>query len=227
MICYHKFVENKSQLDVRDVSWQVADFYRNVIRKGDSQATCPPTPGEMKPTPTNGPLRFGPGSDTYDTTVFQPKSGWGQAASDQNEGNLGSVGMELAFDAINAAWVPTPVLLAFESEAKNGDNTSEIAYRIENKSDLPVSVLVNVSAGKSILAQVPFIQRALELPAHSLRYYPVTEYGRAGIELGLIVVYNSGGHISAINSAGFYTVKGIKERSDNFFGSSLFQPQCC
>lgn len=178
-------------------------------------------PGELKPTPTNGPLHFGPGSESYDTTVFQPKSGWDQAASDQNEGKPGSVGVELAFDAINAAGAPTPVLLAFQSEAKSGDKSSEIAYRVENKSDLPVSVLVNVSAGKSILADVPFIQRALELPAHSLRYYPVTEYGRAVIEPGLIVVYNSDGHISAINSAGFYTVRGIKERSDNFFWDSL------
>ena len=78
-----------------------------------------------------------------------------------------------------------------------------------------------MTAGKSILETVPFIQRKMELSAHSQRSYPVTEYGRPVIEPGLIVVYDSNGQIAALDSAVFYTVMGLKERSDRSFWESL------
>jgi hypothetical protein len=221
LICYHKVVENNSAMVVRDVGWEVANFYRNFIRKNEIESSCSEVPGELKPTPATGPLVFGPGSDRYDTTVFQPKNGWDQAAAEGNKANLAAIRTVLAFDIINADDVPTPVVLTFEGTARNRNNSSEIEYKVENDSDTSLSVLVNVTASKTIIEKVPFIQASMELPAHAQRSFPVTEDGRAAVVPGLIVVYDSHGRINALDSGGFYTVSGVLARSNRSFWESL------
>jgi hypothetical protein len=221
LVCYHKMVENKSGLDVRDVRWEVADFFRIIVKKGDQQASCPVIPGEMNAAPINGQLHFGPGSYSYETTVFQPKNGWDQTASAQNDENREPPHTVLAFDVIDAKGEPTPVVLTFLSEAKNGDDSSSISYYVENKSDTVLSVLVNLTASDSVLKSVPFIQRRMELPPGKGRYYNVDAKEQAVLKPGLIVIYDTKGQISAIDSAAFYTVVGSKERPDRSFWELL------
>ena len=74
VVCYRREVENDSASDVRDVRWEVASFFRSVIRKGDQQTSCPAVAGDVSANPSNGPIHFGPGTDSYDTTVFLPRT---------------------------------------------------------------------------------------------------------------------------------------------------------
>jgi hypothetical protein len=129
LICYRRRVENDGSSDVRDIHWQVANFFRSVIRKGDQEASCPDIPGEVSPNPSNGPIHFGPGPETYDTTVFQPKNGWDQSASLNNNTVPGEIRTALSFDMADPKGTIVPVTLNFSSAAGNEGKSSYLISR--------------------------------------------------------------------------------------------------
>ena len=151
LVCYHKKVENDGSADVRDVGWEVANFLRPVIRKGDLQASCPTVSGEVNPKPTNGPLHYGPGADVYDTTVFQPEN---QTASGDNHA-ASEIQTALSFDMLDDKNAIVPVGLNFFSEAKSDGKSSSLSYLVQNDSTLPLFVLINVTASKIYTGKNP------------------------------------------------------------------------
>jgi hypothetical protein len=76
IICYYKMVENRSAQEVRDILWRVAGYQRTVIPPNSSRPACVDFAGEIKTAPEQGPLNFGTSSQAYDTTVWQPATGW-------------------------------------------------------------------------------------------------------------------------------------------------------
>lgn len=214
LVCYHKKVENDGSADVRDVGWEVANFLRPVIRKGDLQASCPTVSGEVNPKPTNGPLHYGPGADVYDATVFQPQS---QTASRNNDAPP-EIRTALSFDMLDAKDAIVSVGLNFLSEAKSDGKSSSLSYLVQNESALPLFVLVNVTASKSILEKIPMIQKQLRLDPGDKRSFETNQEGAAVIEPGLIVVYDLKGRVQAFDSAGFHTIPGDKPSDSSFWG---------
>jgi hypothetical protein len=82
--CYYKNVTNDQDEDVRNISWQVASYFRYVIPKKHSSQSCSRIPGEMTPE-INGPLYYGVTKQSYEATVRQPKDGWNGKAELQRE----------------------------------------------------------------------------------------------------------------------------------------------
>jgi hypothetical protein len=76
-ICYARIVENKSVDEIDDVFWKVAGYSKDYIARKSALPSCTDFPGEVKATPDQGPLHYGPAAfQAYDTTVWPPVSGW-------------------------------------------------------------------------------------------------------------------------------------------------------
>jgi hypothetical protein len=222
LICYFKQVDNKGNTDVRDVRWEVANFFRRVVPKGVSSASCPEMAGDTKPAPTNGPLYYGPSSEAYDTTVLQPKDGWSESASNSADGS-GTDAIRIADARLNSALTfyaddrqgkPVPARLVFSSDAKASEGTSYFTYFVANASEVPLGVFVNLSATPTVLETVPMLQRIFWIEPGEKRVFNAVARGRNSIERATIVVYDMNKNVSAIDSAAFYTVPGKKEVSD-------------
>ena len=111
--------------------------------------------------------------------------------------------------------------MALQSTAKLDGDSAIITYSVANQSDTPLSVLLNISASKTILYEAPLIQRAFMLEPKASRSFTVTQEGHVSIETGAIVIYDVNKQIVAIDLGGFYTIKDSKARSDNSFWDSL------
>ena len=162
LVCYFKQVENKSGEEVRDVNWQVAKFFRSIIPKQKLTTSCPMIPGELKLAPTNGLLQYvGPGNGDYDTTVFQPKGGWGDTASTANPPGPGfeknATRTELTFFVENTKGVAVPARLTLQSTASMHSDKASITYSVANDSATPLYVRVNLSASELIVREIPLI----------------------------------------------------------------------
>jgi hypothetical protein len=217
-------VDDKGDMDARDVRWEVASYYRRLIKKGSLSSACPEIEGGAKPAPTNGPLYFGPSSDGYDTTVVQPNNGWETAATNEGSSGQSSSGntatTQLSFDQDSEGGAVTTARIVFTNSFKDGKEPT-ISYSVENQSDMTFSVLVNLGASKMMLAKIPLVQRPLELPAHTRKDFVVSDEDKVTSESAEIVVYDARGRISAIDSGSFYTFKGVKERSDRSFWEDI------
>jgi hypothetical protein len=230
IICYLKQVDNPSSTDVRDARWEVASFFRRIVPKGTSPASCPEVAGDTKPTPTNGPLNYGPSSEAYDTTVLQPKDGWGQTASNSIGESSGpgaarvadgQVNTELTFYIDDQQGKPVSAHLSLASIAKSDKGKTYFTYSVVNNSEAPLAVLVNLSATSAILEKVPILQRPFWLKPGERRAFDGSTEGRNSLERAAIVVYDLNKKISAIDSAAFYTVPGRKEVPDEAFWQQL------
>ncbi|WP_042778875.1 hypothetical protein [Sinorhizobium fredii] len=221
LICYHKQVENKGATEVRNVRWEVANFFRRIISKDRTSAACPYIEGDLASTPTNGSLQFGSSSGGYDTTVVQPKAGWGESASVLSpaggDPNTNAIRTELAFDIETKDGTVVPAKLKIASSANVEGGAATLTYSVENDSDAVFYVLVNLSAQKEMLEKVPMLQTYLQLQAKEKKDFTVQVQGTPTIEPAAIVVRDEHENITALDSSGFFTVKEIKERTDASF----------
>jgi hypothetical protein len=228
LICYYKEVTNAGKADVRDVRWEIADFYRRIIRGGVARSGCPEIDGNPKPTPTNGPLYYG--SSHYDTTILEPEKGWGNGERPATQGNRGSIDGEISGKPIRTAFTVdvedesgklATARLNFVSSVKTDGNKNFLTYSVENDSSVNLSVLVNLNATAPILEKIPMIQRSFTVSPGKLQTFTTVAEGKSSIEPAAIVVYDMRKQISAIESGGFYTVKGSKERPDEVFWKAI------
>jgi hypothetical protein len=224
LICYFKQVSNKGNLDVRDVRWEVANYFRKILPKGASSSSCPEIGGDTKPVPTNGPLNYGPSSDAYDTTVLQPKDGWGQSASNSSGASIGTNGVvsnnlstELTFYVDDQQGDPVLARLAINTSDLSSGDKSLIMYNIWNDSKATLGVLVNLTATPAVLNEVPMLQRPFWIKSGNKFSFKAPAEGKTSAEQAAIVVYDERKNIVAIDSAAFYTVPGKKEVPDESF----------
>jgi hypothetical protein len=229
LICYFKQVDNKGNEDVRDVRWEVANFFRRIVPRSKSTASCPQVAGETKPAPSNGPLYFGPSSEAYDTTVLQPKDGWGDSASNTTQETrlagvdkgIGQLNSALTFFVDDQQGRPVAAHLNFTSLAKFNGDKAYFTYIVQNDSEVSLAVLVNLSAPSAVLERVPMLQRPLLMKPGEKRIFDASAEGQSSAEPAAIVVYDVNKNITAIDSAAFYTVPGKKEVPDESFWKRL------
>lgn len=223
LVCYFKQVSNYGDTDVRDVRWEIASYFRRIIPKGASSASCPELAGETKPNPTNGPLHFGPSADAYDTTVLQPKDGWESASNSSSDDRAvariddGKLNAAISFFVDDKGGKPMPARLVLGSSAKSDGGKSYFTYFVSNDSEATLAVLVNLSATSAVLEKVPMLQQMFWLEPGEKRVFDATADGPKSIERAAIVVYDRNKNVSAIDAAAFYTVPGKKAFSDEMF----------
>jgi hypothetical protein len=224
IVCYLKQVDNESGSDVRDVRWAIANFFRRVIPQKDSRASCPLVAGETKQAPTNGPLFYGTSSVGYETTVLEPKNGWGDRASNDrwNSPDLPTLGSQIVADVEDRNGKLSFVRLMFESSATKKDIKAFLLnYEIENESNVDIVILVNLAATPQMLEKIPF-QRRFQLGAGKrISFSYAFEGGELSVQPATVVLYDPKERISAIDTAGFYTIYGATKPPDQSFWQSI------
>jgi hypothetical protein len=232
LFCYFKIVSNESGSDVRDVRWVIANFFRRIIPANQPRATCPEVTGDTKPAPTNGQLYFNSTSDGYDTTVLEPKGGWGDQASSTPLSNsdtaiqraqlFPALRSQMSLDVEDANGKTTFASVTFESIGKQDNQNVYLSYAVTNNSQTTVTVLVNLAATSQMMEKVPMLQRRLLLKPGLRSQFDVSTEGQLLIQPALVVVYDNLERVSGIDTAGFYTVTAAKkERPDQSFWQSI------
>jgi hypothetical protein len=225
LVCYTKQVDNKSSSDVVDVRWKIAGFFRQIIPHRESRVSCVEVAGETKSAPTNGPLNFGTSSIGYETTVLEPKDGWGEHADATGPGmspNPPPIRSQFAVDVRDRGGKPVLAQVTFSSTVRSVDGRTMFNYSVANDSNVDLGVLVNLSATPQILQNVPMFQKRLLLKARENRKFDVTTEGAFSVETAAVVIYDAvNQRISGIDSGGFYTIKGRKELPDDFYWQSI------
>jgi hypothetical protein len=222
--CYFKQVDNRSGSDVGDVRWVVANFFRRVIPKTAIRTSCPQVAGETKPSPSNGPLYFDTSSNGYDTTVLEPKSGWGDQASNDrwNSPSFPLLHTEIAADIDDGTGKTILARVAFESSVKQDNRTFYLTYVVANDSDVDLAVLLNLEATPQMVEKVPMLEKPFLLRAKKLMDFFVTTEGPVSARPATVVLYDLKERISAIDTGGFYTIDGgKKQRPDRFLWQSI------
>jgi hypothetical protein len=220
--CYFRQIDNRSGSDVRDVRWVVANFFRRVIPKTSSRTSCPLVAGETKPSPSNGPLYFDTSSNGYDTTVLEPKNGWGDQASNDrwNSPSFPPLRTEIAADIDDGTGKTILARVVFESSVKQDNRTFYLTYVVD--SDVDLAVLLNLEATPQMLEKVPMLEKPFLLRAKKPVPFFVTTEGPVSAQPATVVLYDSKERISAIDTGGFYTIDGgKKQRPDRSFWQSI------
>lgn len=166
--CYHRSVKNALEAPVYSVRWEIASFYRQLVRGGDDASSCPVYLGDISPRPINGPLNFNVAS-RYDTTVQPPEHGWGTPtgglASDGSMADLIAPKLEsrIDFDVEDSEGKAKSVSLDFVSEAYVKNRQLGLYYFIRNVSEQPVYVLLNLSIDKSMIDRLPIVAKPIKI----------------------------------------------------------------
>ena len=236
LICYFKRVQNNSTTEVRDVRWEVADFFRQIIPKQQATSACPQIPGDLKAAPTSDPtpavdhlssglrgrLAYDDGATTKGRMGWRRLSGnrlpRGTLTSEKNSARTRTV---LAFFVTNREGVPVPARLVLESEKKSEGDQQSISYSVRNDSATPLYAQVNLSATKSILGVVPLLSDPLFLDPKATKTFTAKVEERPTIDQATIVVLDVQKQIAVIDSGAFYTVRGFKLHPDRSFWESV------
>jgi hypothetical protein len=162
--------------------------------------------GETKPAPTNGKLYFGVSSNGYDTTIVEPKHGWGDTA---NNSNFAPLHNTITFDVENGDKT-TFAKVTLESSAKQADKGAYLNYSVRNDSDTQVFIQINLAATKAMIEKVPLFT-GLWMKSQDHRQFEVFAEGQTLIQPALVVLYDGSKRITAIDTGGFYTVTGAEK----------------
>jgi hypothetical protein len=210
LICYLKVVSNHGNSDVRSVRWEVANFFRRIIPNKQARSTCPSVAGETKPAPTNGKLYFGVSSNGYDTTIVEPKHGWGDTADNSN---LAPLHNTITFD-VEDGDKTSFAKVTLESSVKRADKGVYLNYGAHNDSDAQVFIQVNLPVTKAMIEKVPLFTGLWMRPQDHQQFEVFVE-GQPLSQSALVVLSDSSKRMTAIDSGGFYTVAGAEKlRSD-------------
>jgi hypothetical protein len=238
-ICYVKVVSNQSISAARQVTWEIAGFYRRYISPGVSSSSCPTIPGEMKPDPRSGLLVHGI-ADHYDTTVREPKEGWQQTTQAFYSptpfsifdprfftGTLGPVYASVQSSFIIEVSDATPNLPADIHVTSNAFNIprylTQLTYEFINTGKAPVRLLVNLPHDDLSSKDIPLLTTPVLLEPNSALKFSTSTEKTIGLQTATLVFYSpSGREIVAVESAGFHgLVEGRRELDTDAVWRSL------
>jgi hypothetical protein len=204
-ICYLKKVSNKSTLQVRNIHWEVAGFYRDKIESGRSLAACPTIPGELKPNPIVGPLHYALSSH-YDTTVRQPNEGWTQAQLPPGGSSWPIVRSVFEVAVTREQLARIVVYSAVTAVGKE----NILTYDIANTGNGSVRFRANLAATPALIKDVPIIQEGIDLRAGSRQIFQ-SRVGSFDAQIATVIIYDAPQkNILAVDEAGFYVPSGGK-----------------
>lgn len=216
LVCYLRRVDNKSNSDVRNVRWEVANYFRAFIPAAQTRSACPPIPGEMNTTLSNGPLHFGITSQGYETTVRQPKAGWPSQTSSAVKGGvewpLLTTVFSVDFPGDGAVRTADIVVL---SAATQGDGVTTLEYDIKNIGPMFIEFAADLPIEMS--ERLPFAQKGILLKANDRLNFKVTFPGRPQPVPSSLVIYGPDHQVAAIETAGLYVTDRFKLNAANNF----------
>ena len=232
LLCYFESVANKSAVEVRDVRWEVANYFRSIIAKNSERDACPEIRGSEKDDPTNGPLQFGPSSNGYDTKVRQPKDGWvKEANATPSEVPLTAmpapqpiITTRLSFNIEKQDGAIDTAELAITSSVTKDDKSTRLEYTLQNDSNLSYYLYVNAATSKELIYKVPFVQNYQKMEPHAKLDYRLSVDDGSNISSAQIIIYDLDKRIVAIDSGGLYiggAGERVKFRSDKSFWDEI------
>jgi hypothetical protein len=213
-ICYLREVENRTDNEVRDIHWPIAGYFRRFLQKGVKRS-CPEVDGDPKPEPTMGGLFFGPSSQSYDTTVIEPKEGWrNQFAAGSSIREHQAIRNQFDLDNRGPEERGNPGVLTLWSTAKAGTETGSITvgYDLTNESDRDVKIRIDVFATDQMLKDMPIIGNPISIPARGHRTFKSVISGEVVSRVGEIVIIDTSQKNFVIDIAGLYTAKNANNK---------------
>jgi hypothetical protein len=202
----------------------------------------PTLPGEMKPTPSNGPLWYDI-ADHLDTTVREPKEGWKQAEYQGQyvfaQSTLDNNGIERrcmpplessfvvqlsGASPIQTADIEIYSAVSFSRERTDGRlvDSVELFYEFVNKGNAALRLLVNLPTDGSISTQVPIVSKPILLDTkQGLKYLARTNKEVTPQRASVVFYDQAGKEVVGIDTAGFYGLaEGNRELDpDKLWGS--------
>jgi hypothetical protein len=212
-ICYLKGVSNKSTMQVRNVSWEIARYFRSKVWAGKASHDCPTIPGEMSSGPATGPLHYSVASASqYDTTVRLPKRGWDQAQLSPS-GEAWPI-VRSAFDVtINAA--QSALIVVYSAVAVVGKE-SVLTYDVANNGNGIVWLTANLPATETLMKDVPLVKGIELKPGSRSVFRSVSTNGFDARAVTVTVLDSQRKNLLAADVAGFYVPAKAKPlRSDD------------
>jgi hypothetical protein len=229
LVCYFRSVSNQSTSEVRNVSWEIADYDRRIMPAGASIPSCAQIQKRISPFPVNGPLFYAV-SRNYPTTVRQPLHGWRDGRYTDPVGPL-KIYEQFQIQIIPARFeMPAdlpPIRSTFkiyvteDSWAEVSLNSvalpkekdlTEFSYEFANSGNASISLLANIPIAGSAAKDISIAQHWVELPPGISKTFEsiVPQRPQLG-ETATIVFYDQPSRkVLGIDLAGVYVPLGAK-----------------
>jgi hypothetical protein len=215
--CYRRAVRNGSSDDVRDIRWEIAYFYRYLIPQHAIKSSCFEVPGDVKPSPSVGPLHFGVSSQVYDTTTREPAKGWQEASADTGH----QFGTELRtvfsfyVDNQNGDRQSAKLLLSSRAIVNSDDKFATLVYELTNQSVVPLRVLINLPTTSELTKEAPFVEEPFFARPDSSYAFKIGVYRPVEAGISSVVIQDFNGRYVSLDVGGFYFPSyGKKIRTD-------------
>jgi hypothetical protein len=203
LICYERSVVNKSKIEVRNVRWEVANYYHYIIPANSPREVCQPLPGEMKKVPVSGLLFHDSTSEGYDTTVRQPLNGWpSQRKEAENITHKKNLPRLEANFIVDLPGVGKNANIYFASTADLKSEDTSFDYLLKNSGTTDVFIAADLPIAMS--KEVPIAQKGFPIKAGKAVQFKTSLKGRPKANPATLVVYASGVGIVAIETVALY-----------------------
>jgi hypothetical protein len=215
VICYSRIVSNQSTANVRDIFWDVAGYRRTVIPAKSTRPACTDFAGGIASAPQHGPITFGVSSQTYDTSIWPPKTGWTPASatspSSAEKGFFQTLRSEFVFDATTKEFGLQEARIVINSSASYDPHTKTgwIAFGFENGGKAPILLTLNIPVSEQTEQYLPYRQAILQGKPEPIKI-PVQE--TPVMRPTTVVFYNVDGSVAALETAGLYVPANGKPR---------------
>lgn len=192
--CYRKAVHNKSGVEVRNIHWAAAGYYRQFVNAGSEDPTCATLSGEMNASPRLGRLFFGISSRGYDTTVREPNGGWktsrvdtlprllklAQASTHQSDSSGANAWQLLRSEFVFSTREGPATRIIVTSSVEVDRDLLKLVYGIENRGARDVRVSLEPVGLNSWIPPEQSVRLALTLPKNLEDIYVGTATLRVG-----------------------------------------------
>jgi hypothetical protein len=212
-ICYLREVENNTDQEVRDIYWPIAGYFRRVLQKR-AKRSCPEVDGDPKPDATTGGLFFGASSQSYDTTVIEPKDGWRSQYAGGQITEYQAIRNQFDVDNQGPEEKLSPGVLTLWSTAKPGteSGTTIVGYDVTNESDKHVGIRINIPATDEMLKDMPIIGKPIWLPPRGHRTFKSVISGEVVSKIAEILIIDPDKNF-VIDIAGLYSAKNANNKA--------------
>lgn len=215
-ICYFKVVTNHSSDEVRDVSWKVAHYEREFISAGHSEHACVELPGEIKAIADNGPLHYAISSQSYETNVWPPQSGWvaQRTEAPQSATSFEPLLAEFTFETrTKRNGVQESRILIYSAAAYDDNKKSGfLTLSVENEGRASVAIFANFPDSVKYFSTP---EKSPQIPAGGKKTLQISVFEKPEVKPTTVLFFNEDGNLVAKETAGLYVpAKGVVKFSD-------------
>jgi len=148
---YERGVKNHSKIEVTDIHWLIAGYFRKIIPPGIALPDRVSVPGDIQIPPPKGELYYGPGRTAYLTpAIYAPKDGWKSGTAIRSVSRNCTAELQVAIREGERYKVCT-VQLA--SSVTTTASASQFTYHVANLGSVPIRVFWSIPGSDTFRQQ--------------------------------------------------------------------------